>query len=195
MNHFHSHLHQGLVWHNVIPRLDGTLRVTVVNDQDRSQRLEIPASGLWLPSVANRPMPPGDQNHAWCEGFVYDAAMQPAVRSFLEENGDSGAIPLLLPRLLVLPTCGALVAGRAFDIDVIEISSWMLGDRSQAEGTLNHELAHCLVAWCKLRDSSEHGERFQQALKAIAPLTWRRDMAAAVITPAIKKLWLKHHSR
>ena len=52
---------------------------------------------------------------------------------------------------------------------VIEITSWLCANERLTKETIRHELAHCLIAFCGITFTEEHGYEFKQMLKRINP--------------------------
>lgn len=192
--HWHSHIEDGY-WHNIKKAWYGDgLSVTKVCDWNRSDRRNIPSVEL-LPSVgivsvdiSNR-----DRFLAWARGYLWDMVMQPSVQIFLQQHGPSGVLPFKVPEMAIVDTCGDNVGGTALSDTRIRISSWILPDRNQTALVVRHELAHIIVARCKLQDS-DHGPWFSAACQAISPLTWESDRHWTT-TPAIERARLAHHAK
>ena len=81
---------------------------------------------------------------------------------------------IILPRLRVVKTAGVKYAGMAHSDMVIDISRWILEDKTEAKGTLRHEVAHLLHVYSK-QGGDSHGKEFTAALKIVSPTTWRKD--------------------
>ena len=98
------------------------------------------------------------------------------VQDFIKRYPDAINIK---PRVFISDTCGSDTAGQVWcnipngRID-IELSRWILVDKTQALRIVRHELAHALTAICKL-GGAKHGKEFTKALKIVSPRTFRKD--------------------
>ena len=81
---------------------------------------------------------------------------------------------VMCPRLRIINTAGVRYAGLAHSDMAIDISRWILEDKTEARATLRHEVAHLLHSYSK-QGGGSHGKEFHNALKVVSPRTWRKD--------------------
>ena len=93
------------------------------------------------------------------------------VKEFLKQNNRPD---MKIPHIIVVPTCGSLVAGQTIGDKLIKLSSWLLVDEEETLSVIRHESSHALKVHSMLTGGS-HGAGFTQALKTVSPRTWRKD--------------------
>jgi len=83
-----------------------------------------------------------------------------------------------LPKIYATPTCGINTAGQTWIYKTgesdIELSSWILVSKYEVKRVIRHEMAHVLKTACKL-EGRPHGKVFNNVLKSVCPITWRKD--------------------
>ena len=124
------------------------------------------------------------------ENYLAKVLSTDKIKEFLQKNDSAD---MKLPHILVVPTCGSLVAGQTIGDKLIRLSSWLLVDEEETLSVIRHEASHALKVHSKLAGSS-HGSGFTQALKLVAPRTWRKDKYWYP-NPEIEDARLKIHTR
>jgi|TARA_R110002110_G_scaffold59812_1_gene168999 hypothetical protein len=123
--------------------------------------------------------------------YVHKLIAKEKVRDFVGDSSDRELVP---PTVMIVPSCGPLIAGQTFGKRLIQISSWILVDGDDTvEAVLRHEVAHAVKVHCKLTGDA-HGAEFTRSLKHVAPRTWRRDKYWWP-TPVIEEARLKIHTK
>ena len=98
---------------------------------------------------------------------------KPQVQKFLA-NKDINKKPFVCPPIIIVPSCGTLVAALTYGTSLVELSSWILVNDDETKSVLRHEFAHLLKHHCRLSGGA-HGKEYVQSLKHVSPKTWRRD--------------------
>ena len=112
------------------------------------------------------------------------------VKEFLQHNDMPN---IELPAIMIVPTCGPLIAGQTIGDKLIRLSSWLLVDEEETLSVIRHESSHALKVHSKLAGGS-HGSGFIQALKLVSPRTWRNDKHWYP-NPEIEDARLRIHTR
>ena len=123
--------------------------------------------------------------------YIHTLVELPRVQSFL--NHYDNQQPFQCPPVVVVPSCGSLVAALTYGNRLIEVSSWILVDDSETYGVLRHEFAHVIKAHCKL-PGTPHGRGYIHSLKNVSPKTWQNDKYW-LPTVDIEEARLKIHSK
>lgn len=104
--------------------------------------------------------------------YIHTLVELPRVQGFLNHYDNQRTFQC--PPVVVVPSCGSLVAALTYGNRLIEVSSWILVDDSETYGVLRHEFAHVIKAHCKL-PGTPHGRGYIHSLKNVSPKTWQND--------------------
>lgn len=103
--------------------------------------------------------------------YIKTLAESPRVRGFITQYGNQ---QFKCPPVVVVPSCGSLVAALTYGKNLIEVSSWILVNDFETYRVLRHEFAHVIKAHCEI-PGTPHGKEYIQSLKNVSPDTWRKD--------------------
>ena len=123
--------------------------------------------------------------------YIHTLVELPRVQDFLNQYDSQQTFKC--PPVVVVPSCGSLVAALTYSNRLIEVSSWILVDDSETYGVLRHEFAHVIKAHCKL-PGTPHGRGYIHSLKNVSPKTWQNDKYWHP-TVDIEEARLKIHSK
>ena len=112
--------------------------------------------------------------------YFYELIETPRIQQYTQNHKQLTSFVLRIngkvvsPCLRIVDTAGVRYAGVAHSHVVIDISRWILEDKTEARATLRHEVAHLLHSYSK-QGGGPHGKEFNNALKVVSPRTWRKD--------------------
>jgi len=81
---------------------------------------------------------------------------------------------LIIPEVVIVPSCGPRAAALTYGHRRIEVSSWLLVDEEETFLVARHECAHVVQDICKI-PGTPHGKAYTNVLKIVSPQSWRED--------------------